>query len=114
MQHTIDAKGKAIGRVASEAAKYLNGKMSATFERNKKEDVIVTINNASAMKIGDKKARTVKHVRYSGYPGGKTESSLKHVIEKKGHGELIRHAVHGMLPANKLRNSLMKKLIITE
>ena len=114
MQHQIDAKGKAIGRVASEAAKYLNGKMSAGFERNKKEDVVVTIVNASGLKITEKKARTVKHVRYSGYPGGKTETPLAKVIEKKGHSELLKHAVKGMLPANKLRPTLMKKLIITE
>lgn len=114
MQHTIDAKGKSLGRVASEAAKYLNGKMSATFERNKKEDVVVSVLNASGMNMTDKKARTVTHVRYSGYPGGKTDTPLKKVIEKKGYAELIRHAVKGMLPANKLRPTLMKKLIITE
>jgi len=114
MKHTIDAKGKAIGRVATEAARYLNGKMSPTFERNKKDDVVVTIINASGMTITQKKARTVKHIRYSGYPGGKTETPLAKVIEKKGYGELIKHAVKGMLPANKLRPLLMKNLIITE
>ena len=54
------------------------------------------------------------HKRYSGYPGGLTQESLTHVVAKKGHAELIKHAVEGMLPKNKLQKIRMKLLTISE
>lgn len=112
MEHTIDAAGKTPGRVATAVASLLNGKMSAGFQKHTKEPIKVTVINAAKLSITQKRAKTTTFVRYSGYPGGQTVSSMTKVIASKGHAELIRHAVRGMLPATKLRPTLMKRLTI--
>lgn len=114
MEKTIDAKGKAIGRVATEAAVFLMGKNSAEFTRNKAPKNKVTIINASLAKVTGNKMTKALHERYSGYPGGFKEESKEHIIEKKGYTELFKLAVYGMIPANKLRPLAMKNLTITE
>lgn len=112
--HTIDAKGRTIGRVASEAAKLLMGKTEADFERHKMTGGSVTIVNASKMKIDDKKLDTVTYERYSGYPGGLKIETLAQVIDKKGYAEVLKRAVKGMIPANKLRPRIIKNLIVND
>ena len=114
-EHIIDATGKSLGRVATEAAVVLRGKDEATFEKNKTGDVIVKIVNASKMsqRSHDKKGeKTYKH--YSGYPGGMKITKASDLVAKKGNAEMFRKAVHGMLPTNKLRPIMMKNLIIEE
>lgn len=112
--HTIDAQNKTIGRVSSEAAKLLMGKDSASFVRNQAPNVKVHIVNASQAKIHPKKLDQKIYKRFSGYPSGLKERTMELVIEKKGYGELFRKAIQGMLPANKLRSTMMKNLIVTE
>ncbi len=112
--HTIDATGKSLGRVASEAAKFLLGKMSPRFERNKKEVIKVHVENAGKLTMRAKKLDTETHKRYSGYPGGLTEEKMSHVALRKGKRELVKHAVAGMIPHNKLHTTLMKQLTISE
>ena len=84
------------------------------FEKHKVADNTVVVDNASKLSISDKKKEEKEYERYSGYPGGLKIDSLAKLIEKKGYGEVIRNAVYGMLPANKLRARLMKNLIINE
>ena len=62
----------------------------------------------------DKRKKETMHERYSGYPGGLTYRNNADIISKKGYAELIRLAVYGMLPANRLRALMMKKLTIKE
>jgi len=114
--HTIDATDKALGRVASVAAKVLIGKSTADFTKNKVADVKVIIENASKTKMTEKRMKTTLHERYSGYPGGLKMDTNAKIINKKGKGwaELYRLAVYNMLPANKLRSILMKRLIIKD
>lgn len=112
--HTIDASGKTIGRVASAAAMLLMGKNDPSFERNKITGSKVNIENASKLKIDIRKLDTVEYAQYSGYPGGLRFESLAKVIEKKGFQEVLRRAVYGMLPANRLRPVIMKNLTITK
>jgi len=114
MEYIIDATNKAIGRTATEVAVLLMGKNDPSFEKNIVSGNKVTIINASKVKMTEKKAREVLHETYSGYPGGLKFKSIKHLIEKKGYGELFELAVYGMLPANKLRAKMMKNLTITE
>jgi large subunit ribosomal protein L13 len=114
MEYTIDAKGKAIGRVASEAAKILMGKNKADFQKNKIAPHKVLITNASKAKITEKKAGSTFHEKYSGYPGGIRFESVQQVADKKGYAELFKLATYGMLPANRLRNKIMKNLKISE
>lgn len=111
---TIDASGMTIGRVASEAAKMLMGKDEATFERHVITGGSVTIENAGKIKIDPRKLESVQYAQYSGYPGGLRYESLAQVLEKKGIEEVLRRAVYGMLPANRLRVEIMKKLSVTE
>lgn len=112
--YTIDATDKAIGRVASQAAAYLRGKNTAAFVRHLMPNVKVAITNASRARITPKKARTKVYTRYTGYPGGLRQPTLEQVVAKRGHGELFRQAVRGMLPTNKLRDKLLKQLTVTE
>ncbi len=113
-EFTIDATGKAVGRVATSVVKILRGKDSASFERNIAPKVIVTVTNASKMSVTAKKAKDKKYYNYSGYPGGMRERSLAQVADKKGYAEVLRIAVKGMLPTNKLQAVMMKNLKITE
>ena len=114
MNYIIDAQNKSIGRVASEAACVLIGKNKSDYAPNTVADVSVEIKNASKAKIHPKKLANKSYKRYSGYPGGLKEKSMKEMIKNKGYGELFRIAVKGMLPSNKLRNSMLKNLKITE
>ncbi|MCC7004504.1 uL13 family ribosomal protein [Candidatus Nomurabacteria bacterium] len=114
MEHTIDANGLKLGRVASKAASILMGKNTTKYERNKVSDMSVHIINASKIDLSEKKKRMVKHETYSGYPGGLKKLALENVIESKGYTEAFRLAVYGMLPSNKLRSIMMTKLKITE
>jgi large subunit ribosomal protein L13 len=111
---TIDASGITVGRVATQAAIALMGKDEPTFERHMITGGTVTIVNASKIKIDPRKLDTVKYAQYSGYPGGLRYETLAQVLEKKGIEEVLRRAVYGMLPGNKLRPQIMKKLTVTE
>lgn len=112
MKYTLDAENKKIGRVATQAAVLLMGKNTAGFAKNSVPDVTVEIKNASKASIDGKKLTQKTYSRYSGYPGGLKQPSMEKVIAKKGYGELFREAISGMLPKNKLRNKMMKNLII--
>ena len=114
MEHTIDAKGKKLGRIASEAAKLLMGKNTVSFVRNDIPDVKVKIVNAGKSDIRSKKIDSKEYKNYSGYPGGLKITGMKKVLADKGYKESFRIAVNGMLPKNKLRPLMMKNLIITE
>lgn len=114
MQHTINAENKKIGRIASDIAMILMGKTDPNFTKNTVSPNTVLVTNASKLSIDPRKLTEKEYERYSGYPGGFKTDTLEHLIEKKGYGEVLRNAVYGMLPANKLRGELMKQLTITE
>ena len=114
MKYTLDAENKRIGRIATQASVYLMGKNLATFKRNSIPEVKVEIKNTSKAVIDEKKFGQKKYSRYSGYPGGLRQPTMKQVIEKKGYSELFKEAVLGMLPKNKLRTKMMNNLTITE
>ena len=111
---TIDASGRALGRVASEAAMSLMGKTKATFERNKYSGFPVKVVNASKLRITTKKLEEIYHTRYSGIPGGLRVLKGVETAEKKGLKELIKLATYRMLPGNKLRRVMMKNLKVED
>lgn len=113
-KYTINAEGKTLGRVASEAAKALMGKKLPDYVANKVADVTVVIENASKTKTTEKRLYKTLHEKYSGFPGGLKFKTNAEIIEKKGWKELYTLAVYGMLPANKLRPLIMKKLTIRD
>ena len=112
MEYTIDAQGKKLGRVATEAAHILMGKNDPQFEKHTVADVTVKITHSDALNISSKKASSKIYTHYTGYPGGLRKETLEEIREKKGIEEVVRKAVYGMLPGNKLRAKLMKRLII--
>jgi large subunit ribosomal protein L13 len=112
MEHTIDAQGKKLGRIASQAAALLMGKNRADFVRNAIPEVKVKVVNAGKLDVTNKKMEQKTYKAYSGYPGGLKVSGMKKVIADKGMREVLRKAIHGMLPTNKLRDRMMKNLDI--
>ena len=114
MKHTIDAQGKKIGRIASQAAAVLMGKNSTSFAKNKVAGQAVEIVNASKADITAAKKTKDIYVTYTGFRGGLNKESLGHLIDRRGMQEVFRRAVSRMLPDNKLRDDRMKNLTISE
>ncbi|MFA6463787.1 MAG: 50S ribosomal protein L13 [Candidatus Paceibacterota bacterium] len=114
MKYTIDATGKKIGRLATEVASILMGKLDPNFARNVVSPVKVVVENASKIAVTDKKMKETTHNTYSGYPGGLKKETLLTVKTKKGMSEIVKVAVYGMLPKNKLRSIMIKNLKINE
>lgn len=114
VEYTVDAKGRTLGRVATEAASALLGKKSVHFVKNKVLPVKVTIINASKVSIPEKRIAEKAYTRYTGYPGGLRHFTMADVKNKKGIAAVIEKIVDGMLPRNKLRKERMKRLIITD
>ncbi|ETB63784.1 TPA: 50S ribosomal protein L13 [Candidatus Nomurabacteria bacterium] len=112
--YTINAEGKTLGRVASEAAKSLMGKKSVDYTPNKVLDVEVIIENASKTKMTETRMKETLHERYSGYPGGLKFATNDTIIKKHGWKKLYELAVYNMLPGNKLRPKMMKLLVIKD
>ena len=112
--YKVDAKGKAIGRVATEVASMLMGKTLTSFQKHIVADVQVTVENASQVSIPVSKLGQIRHKTYSGYPGGLKERTLSHVLEKKGHIEALLLAIGRMIPRNRMHKDRMKRLVITD
>ena len=112
--YKIDARGRVPGRVATEVAVLLMGKNRTDFARNIIPKVEVEVINVEALSLEAKKLKAKHYARHSLYPGGLTLESMEHVVEKKGKKEVLRQAVYGMLPKNKLRPRMMKNLKIHE
>lgn len=111
---TIDASGKRLGRLASEVAALLAGKDKTDAVRNVVSPVSITVTNASKLLIDEKKRSQKRYDWYSGYPGGRRTLSLEQLIARAGYAEVLRKAVYGMLPHNRLRAKRMKQLTITD
>lgn len=114
MKHTIDAQGKKIGRIASQAAAALMGKNSTDFAKNKVMLGQVEIINASRVDITARKKTDDIFVTYTGFRGGLKNESLGELINRRGMTEVFRRAVYRMLPNNKLRDKRIQNLIIKE
>lgn len=109
--HLRDAKGKVLGRFATDVAQLLMGKKKAYFVRNLDCGDYVVVTNAKEVLVSGKKEMQKNYVRHSGYPGGFRSETLRELRERRPE-EIIRLAVRGMLPDNKLRASMMKRLFI--
>ena len=109
--HIIDATGRPLGRLASEAALLLRGKDKADFLRNVDAGSFVQVVNFKAVKITGNKMEQKEYYKHSGYPGGLRTTKLKNLWEKNP-AEALRLAVYGMLPKNKLRPKMIKRLSV--
>lgn len=108
--YLVDIKGEILGRVASNIAQKLIGKSKPYFAKNLDCGDYVVVINAKEVKVTGKK-EAKEYTRYSGYPGGLRKITLAEYRDQKPE-EIIRHAVNGMLPKNKLRASMLKRLYI--
>lgn len=111
--HTIDAAGKRLGKVATEAATVLMGKNKPDFAKHEMSDVVVTVVNAGQLDIPEKKKEEI-YQSFSGYPGGRKTETLDHLRVRLGIAEVMKRSIGGMLPQNKHKKRLLKQLIITE
>jgi ribosomal protein L13, bacterial type len=114
MKYTFDATDKKPGRLATELAVLLMGKNLADFAKNKIPDVEIEVTNANSMSFDANKLRDKTYASHSGYPGSLKLPSMQQMIDKKGGKEVLRRAVLGMLPKNKLRPRMIKNLKITD
>jgi len=112
-EHIIDAKGKRLGHIATEAATVLLGKDSPSFAKNVVAPVTVKITNARLMDISDKRGKE-EFQTYSGYPGGRKVETLDHLANRRGYEEVLKRVVAGMLPKNRLHKPRMHNLTISE
>lgn len=113
ISYTIDASGRSLGRVASEAASALLGKKSVHYVQNAVLPVRVTITNASKLAMTEKRIANKVYIHYTGYPGGLRETPMARMMDNKGIAEVLRKTVDGMIPRNKLRKDRMKRLTVT-
>ncbi len=107
--HVIDATDKVLGRMATEVARLLMGKNKPMFSRHLDTGDYVVIVNAKKVRVSGNKAKQKLYYRHSGYPGGFKSITLEEMLKTKP-SWVIEHAVKGMLPKNRLGNSMMKKL----
>lgn len=109
--HLIDVKDQILGRQAVSIAHKLMGKNKAYFANNMDCGDFVVVINAKDVRTTGKKELLKKYTNYSGYPGGLRTRTLKELREEDP-TRIITHAVAGMLPKNKLRDQMLKRLYV--
>ncbi len=108
---TLDATGQSLGRLASRIAVFLQDKNKATFEPNKAGTTVVIVDNFSKINFKGTKSKTKIYYKHTGYLGHLKETSLEKMWEKDPE-RILKMAVRGMLPKNKLRDKRLKRLKI--
>ena len=107
--HLLDAKGKVLGRLATEIAIYLMGKHKENYANHLDLGDYVVVINASKVEVTGRKRQQKKYISHSGYPGGLKEVSFMKLITEQPE-KVIEHAVAGMLPENRLKQKRMVRL----
>jgi large subunit ribosomal protein L13 len=109
--HLVDAQNQPLGRLATQIASLLMGKHSPNFTRHQDLGNYVVVVNAGKIKFTGNKRQQKTYNRYSGYPGGLKTLTLEQV-QTRNPAFPLRHAVSGMLPKNKLKSRMIKRLKI--
>lgn len=109
--HLMDAKNKVLGRTASDIALLLMGKAKTNFVRNLDLGDYVVVVNAKRVKVTGNKENLKNYYRHSGFPGGFKKETLSKLRKRKPE-EIIKHAVSGMLPQNRLKAKMLKRLYV--
>jgi large subunit ribosomal protein L13 len=105
----VDAEGKVLGRLATEVATLLRGKSKPEYVPFLDSGDFVVVINAERVKMTGKKIEQKKYYSHSGFPGGIKETTMKELLETKPE-EIIKKAVWGMIPKNRLGRAVYKKL----
>jgi large subunit ribosomal protein L13 len=107
--YVVDAEGKTLGRLATQIANVLRGKRKPTYTPHVDVgDFVIVVNAEKIAVTGDKREKKL-YWRHSGYPGGIRSRTLGDLLEKRPE-EVIRRAVKGMLPRNRLARQQLRKL----
>lgn len=107
----VDATDQGIGRLATQIAGYLLGKHKPTYTPGVDMGDFVVVINAKNLRITNKRLDEKNYYRHSGYPGGLTTTNLRDQMKNRPE-RVIRAAVWGMIPHNKMGRRLIKKLRI--
>jgi large subunit ribosomal protein L13 len=107
--YIVDAQGKVLGRMATEIARVLRGKNKPIFMPNTDAGDFVIVINARGVKLTGKKLEQKIYYRHTDYPGGIRERTAVKMLAEKPE-EIVRLAVKGMLPKNRLSRRLVTKL----
>ena len=107
--YVIDAEGKTLGRLATEAAMILRGKKKPTYTPHVDCGDYVIVINAEKVKVTGKKFKEKIYKHHTGYPGGLREITFDK-LQAKDPEEIVRHAVKGMMPEGALGRQMFKKL----
>lgn len=97
----VDAENEVVGRLATKVAMLLRGKHKTSFTPHSDSGSNVIIINADKVRFTGKKMTDKEYVRYTGYQGGQRFTTPKELMAKKP-TEILTHAIHGMLPKNRL------------
>ena len=109
--YVVDAEGQNLGRLASVIAETLSGKRSTWYTRHADTGDFVVVVNAEKITVTGNKLRDKRYWRHSGYPGGIRSRTLGEQLERRPE-EVLRRAVRGMLPRNRLGRAQLNKLKI--
>jgi large subunit ribosomal protein L13 len=107
--YVLDASGVPLGRLASEVAKILKGKHKPAYTPHLDLGDHVVVVNAEQVRLTGRKREQKNYYRHSGYPGGLKVTPIADMLERKPE-EVVRLAVKGMIPRNRLGRAIMKKL----
>jgi large subunit ribosomal protein L13 len=107
----VDAEGQTLGRLATQIADALRGKRKAEYTPHVDTGDFVVVVNAEKISVTGQKRQEKMYYRHSGYPGGLKSRSLNDMLERRPE-EVIRLAVKGMLPRNRLARKQLTKLKI--
>jgi large subunit ribosomal protein L13 len=107
--YLVDADGKILGRLATQVAQILRGKGKVNFSPHLDTGDFVIVVNAAKIQITGKKLDTKTYFSHSGYPGGARYVAMSKLMQTKP-DQVVRRAVKGMLPKNKLGRKMLKKL----
>ena len=109
--YLVDAENQVLGRIATTIANVLRGKNKPTFTPSVDTGDFVIVVNAAKIALTGNKLADKTYYSHSGYPGGIKAITAGKLLEKKPE-DLIKHAVKGMLPKNKLARHMLNKLKI--
>lgn len=109
--HLVDVSGQILGQIAGKIAKLLQGKHKINYVSYLDSGDCVVVVNAAKIKVTGHKGENKFYTHYSGYPGGLKKINLNNLLKKKPE-EIIRRAVLGMLPKNKLRKRRAARLFV--
>ena len=109
--HLVDVSGQILGRISTGIASLLIGKSKPFYVPYLDCGDYVIVVNASKIEVTGRKAKTKTYEKFSGYPGGRKLKSFERLKEENP-ARIITEAVSGMLPKNKLRDSMLKRLYV--